>query len=81
MVDAAFNHQGISQTYFVEGRRYARVRFTPGQNDKITFGPPSIDEHWPSLVSIGFGKVDAVRPVEGTQDEGILLLRNPLCPH
>ncbi|KAL4916473.1 Hemopexin [Aspergillus aurantiobrunneus] len=29
MVDAAFYHQTFDQTYFLAGRRYARVKFTP----------------------------------------------------
>lgn len=70
MVDAAYYHPGFKQTYFFGGRRYARVQFTPAKNDDvITWGPDKIDERWPSLVSIGFGTVDAVLPVEGSTDE------------
>ncbi|KAL4905381.1 hypothetical protein BDW74DRAFT_15916 [Aspergillus multicolor] len=71
MVDAVFFHKGIQQAYFFGGRRYARIEFVPGGSDeKITYGPATISDHWPSLKSIGFGTVEAVLPVEGTQDEG-----------
>ncbi|RAL17433.1 Hemopexin [Aspergillus homomorphus CBS 101889] len=70
MVDAAYYHPRFKQTYFFGGRRYARIKFTPGKNDDvITWGPDKIDERWPSLISIGFGTVDAVLPVEGSSDE------------
>ncbi|KAL3435150.1 Hemopexin [Aspergillus tetrazonus] len=38
--------------------------------EKITFGPAAIADHWPSLKSIGFGTVDAILPIDGSQDEG-----------
>ncbi|KAJ5766245.1 Hemopexin [Penicillium nucicola] len=70
MVDAAYYHPNYKQTYFFGGRRYARIKFTPStNNDEISFGPAKIDEYWPSLVSIGFGTVDATLPVEGSPDE------------
>ncbi|PYH44037.1 Hemopexin [Aspergillus saccharolyticus JOP 1030-1] len=70
MVDAAYYHPAFKQTYFFGGRRYARIKFTPGKNDdEITWGPSKIDERWPSLTSLGFGTVDAVLPVEGSPDE------------
>ena len=70
MVDAAYYHPEFKQTYFFGGRRYARIKFTPGKNDdEITFGPAKIEDQWPSLNSIGFGTVDAVLPVEGSADE------------
>ncbi|RAO72418.1 uncharacterized protein BHQ10_008430 [Talaromyces amestolkiae] len=70
MVDAAYYNPNFKQTYFFGGRRYARIKFTPAKNDdQITFGPAKIEDHWPSLKSIGFGTVDAVLPVEGSGDE------------
>jgi hypothetical protein len=70
MVDAIYKHPGAKQTYAFGGRRYARIDFVPsGSDEKITFGPATISQHWPSLKSIGFGSVEAVLPVEGSQDE------------
>ncbi|CBF81072.1 predicted protein [Aspergillus nidulans FGSC A4] len=72
MVDAVFYHKGIKQAYFFGGRgRYARIDFVPGSaGGKITFGLAAIADHWPSLKSIGFGTVDAILPIDGSQDEG-----------
>ncbi|KAL4815848.1 Hemopexin [Aspergillus spinulosporus] len=71
MVDAVFYHKGIQQAYFFGGRRYARIEFTPGSSgEKITFGPAAIADRWPSLRSIGFGTIDAILPIDGSQDEG-----------
>ncbi|KAL2869886.1 Hemopexin [Aspergillus lucknowensis] len=71
MVDAAYYHAGYGQTYFFSGRRYARVKFRPNHDDdEVTFGPAKITSYWPSLVSIGFGTVDTILPVEGSPDEG-----------
>ncbi|RDW69051.1 uncharacterized protein DSM5745_08811 [Aspergillus mulundensis] len=71
MVDAVFHHPGVHQTYFFGGRRYARIEFQPGgSEEKITYGPATIADHWPSLHSIDFGTVDAILPVENTKDEG-----------
>jgi hypothetical protein len=70
MVDAVFYHKGIQQAYFF-GCRYARLDFVPGSaGEKITFGPPAIADHWPSLKPIGFGNVDAILPIDRSQDEG-----------
>ncbi|KAJ5712424.1 Hemopexin [Penicillium malachiteum] len=70
MVDAAYWHPTFKQTYFFGGRRYARIKFTPATNDDmISWGPSKIAERWPSLVSIDFGTVDAILPVENSPDE------------
>ncbi|KAJ5481520.1 Hemopexin [Penicillium sp. IBT 31633x] len=70
MVDAAYWHPTFKQTYFFGGRRYARIKFSPATNDDmISWGPDKISERWPSLVSIGFGTVDAILPVEDSPDE------------
>ncbi|KAJ5984285.1 Hemopexin [Penicillium waksmanii] len=69
MVDAAYWHPAFKQTYFFGGRRYARIKFSPSTNDDmISWGPDEISERWPSLVSIGFGTVDAILPVENSHN-------------
>jgi hypothetical protein len=70
MVDAIYYHPGGKQTYAFGGRRYARIDFVPsGSDEKITFGPATISQYWPSLKSIGFGSVEAVLPVQGSEEE------------
>ncbi|KAL2833960.1 Hemopexin-like domain-containing protein [Aspergillus pseudoustus] len=70
MVDAIYYHPGGKHTYAFGGRRYARIDFVPdASEEKITFGPAALRDHWPSLKSIGFGSVEAVLAVEGSPDE------------
>ncbi|RDW72698.1 uncharacterized protein DSM5745_07870 [Aspergillus mulundensis] len=70
MVDAVYFYPPIHQAYFFSGLRYARIKFTPGtSHEEITYGPRRIVEHWPSLASIGFGRISAVLPIDGKPEE------------
>ncbi|KAK5653739.1 hypothetical protein OQA88_7895 [Cercophora sp. LCS_1] len=67
---SCFNHPTIKESYFLSGARYARIKVVPSsRNDRITFGPAKLVDHWPSLVKCGFDSVDAILPVPGYDKE------------
>ncbi|KAF4766087.1 hypothetical protein HAV15_010150 [Penicillium sp. str.  len=70
MVDAVILQEDIQEGYFFSGRRYARIKWASyGSDEKITFGPKPIVDHWPALSNAGFGRVEAAFPVHGTTTE------------
>jgi len=70
MVDAAYHIPGKNEYYIFAGRHYGRVRFAPNNNDKsLVAGPTLISKGWNTLSQEDFGRVDAVVPVPGTENQ------------
>ncbi|PYI13026.1 Hemopexin, partial [Aspergillus violaceofuscus CBS 115571] len=70
MVDAAFYQQDIGEAYFFSVEKYCRVKWEPYTSEETrTWGPALIKDHWKSLAKAGFETVDAILPVQGTEDE------------
>ncbi|CAE6489651.1 unnamed protein product [Rhizoctonia solani] len=63
---AALNITGRNETYFFQGDRYIRYKWTPGTtDDEITYGPTETHKEWASLKEAGFGWIDTVLPIPG----------------
>lgn len=70
MVDAAYHIPGRKEVYIWSGRQYARINFEPGGTaEHLESGPRSIASGWSTLAKKGFGRVDAVVPVPGQNDQ------------
>ncbi|QRW04761.1 hemopexin domain protein [Ceratobasidium sp. AG-Ba] len=64
-----FIHGDKTTTYFFKDGEYVRVQWTPGSNDdRVTFGPAKITDHWKALSDAGFGRVDAILPIAGKEN-------------
>ncbi|KAF8706651.1 hypothetical protein RHS03_04792, partial [Rhizoctonia solani] len=63
---AALNIAKSNETYFFQGDRYVKFKWTPGKTeDEITYGPTEFAKEWASLKEAGFGWVDAILPIPG----------------
>ncbi|KAJ1305873.1 hypothetical protein OPQ81_010595 [Rhizoctonia solani] len=63
---AALNIANTNETYFFQGDRYVKFRWTPGTtDDQITYGPTEFVKEWASLKETGFTHVDAILPIPG----------------
>ncbi|CAE6347119.1 unnamed protein product [Rhizoctonia solani] len=63
---AALNITGTNQSYFFQGDRYVKIKWTPGKtDDEISYGPTEFAKEWASLKEAGFYGVDAILPIPG----------------
>ncbi|KAF8756497.1 hypothetical protein RHS01_04572 [Rhizoctonia solani] len=62
---AALNIAKSNETYFFQGDRYVKFKWTPGTtDDEITYGPTEFAKEWASLKEAGFGWRRQVRRIE-----------------
>ncbi|CAE6457641.1 unnamed protein product [Rhizoctonia solani] len=72
---AATNITGTNQSYFFQGDKYVKIKWTPGKtDDTIAYGPTEFVKEWASLKEAGFYQATKSSGVytEGKNDDELL---------